>query len=92
MAYRSFKDLLGRTAADKVLHDKAFNIAKHLISKRFSFNSLKTFLTKRLQVVLLKIQLYKIMNSLKNYTNQLLENLKNGKYTHLLLIIFGVLI
>ena len=28
MAYRDFKDLASRTAADKVLRDKAFNIAK----------------------------------------------------------------
>ena len=29
MAYRDFKDLKKRTAADKVLRDKAFNIAKN---------------------------------------------------------------
>ena len=29
MAYGDFKDLPIRTAADKVLHDKAFNIAKN---------------------------------------------------------------
>ena len=29
MAYRAFKDLKRRTAADKVLRDKAFNIAKN---------------------------------------------------------------
>ena len=28
MVYRDFKDLAKRTAADKVLRDKAFNIAK----------------------------------------------------------------
>ena len=28
MAYRDFKDLNRRTAADKVLYDKALNIAK----------------------------------------------------------------
>ena len=28
MAHRYFKDLPRRTAADKVLHDKALNIAK----------------------------------------------------------------
>ena len=27
MAYGYFKDLNGRTAADKILHDKAFSIA-----------------------------------------------------------------
>ena len=29
MAYGDFKDLLWRTASDKVLRDKAFNIAKN---------------------------------------------------------------
>ena len=29
MAYGDFKDLKKRTAADKVLRDKAFNIAKN---------------------------------------------------------------
>ena len=29
MAYRDFKDLNRRKAADKVLRDKAFNIAKY---------------------------------------------------------------
>ena len=28
MAYRDFKDLSKRTASDKILHDKAFNITK----------------------------------------------------------------
>ena len=30
MAYKSFKDLEKRTDADKVLRDKAFNIAKDI--------------------------------------------------------------
>ena len=30
MAYEDFKDLARRTASDKVLRDKAFNIAKNL--------------------------------------------------------------
>ena len=29
MAYRDFKDLTRRTVSDKILHDKAFNIAKN---------------------------------------------------------------
>ena len=29
MAYRDFKDLTRRTASDKILRDKAFNIAKY---------------------------------------------------------------
>ena len=30
MAFRDFKDLTKRTASDKILRDKAFNIAKNL--------------------------------------------------------------
>ena len=30
MAYRGFKDLTSKTASEKVLRDKAFNIAKNL--------------------------------------------------------------
>ena len=29
MVYADFKDLTRRTASDKILHDKAFNIAKN---------------------------------------------------------------
>ena len=29
MAYGGFKDLTRRTASDKILHDKAFNIAEN---------------------------------------------------------------
>ena len=30
MVYGNFKDLTRRTASDKILHEKAFNIAKNL--------------------------------------------------------------
>ena len=30
MAYGDFEDLIRRTTSDKILHDKAFNIAKNL--------------------------------------------------------------
>ena len=43
-----------------------------------------SFSIKNLKVVLLKMKQCKIENSLKNYTNKLLENLKNEKYIHLL--------
>ena len=48
MAYGDFKDLTRRTASDKILHDKAFNIAKfdkilrkqkHLLSFHFTNKS-----------------------------------------------------
>ena len=47
MAYGDLKDLNRRTAADKVLHDKAFNITKDLKYdgyKRTCFNGLQIFL------------------------------------------------
>ena len=57
MAYGDFKDLNRRTAADKVLHYKAFNIAKnpkydeyqHVLAS-MTYN----FFDKKLQVGLLK--------------------------------------
>ena len=35
MAYGNFKDLARRTASDKILLDKAFNIAKNLKYNRY---------------------------------------------------------
>ena len=35
MGYRDFKDLPRRTASDKVLHIKAFNIAQNLTYDRY---------------------------------------------------------
>ena len=87
MAYGDFKDLNRRTAADKVLRDKAFNIANNpkydgyqrdLVSMIYNFFDIK------LPVERLNIKLCIINNWLKNYTNQLLENLRKEKYTHLL--------
>ena len=46
MAYGDFKDLARRTAPDKILRDKAFNIAKNpkwWISKRACFYGLKVY-------------------------------------------------
>ena len=42
------------------------------------------FLVRIHQVVVLELKLYQINNQLKNYTDQLLENLKNEKYIQLL--------
>ena len=35
MAYGDFKDLTRRIVSDKILHDKAFNIAKNLKYDRY---------------------------------------------------------
>ena len=77
MAYRDFKDLTGRTASDKTLRDKAFDILKILNIMDIKEVLLQWFihvLMKRLQVEQLKMKLCLIKNRLKNYTNQLLEN------------------
>ena len=74
MAYRDFKVLAKRAALDKVLRDKAFNIARNpkqdikgVLTQWFT-----NFLIKSQQVVVLKMKLNKMINQLKNYTNQLL--------------------
>ena len=57
MAYRDFKDLNRRTPADKVLRDKAFNIAKNLRYHGYQHglaSEVYNFFDKKLQVVLLK--------------------------------------
>ena len=87
MAYGDFKDSIIIRASDKILHDKAFNIAKNSVYdgyRRGLASMVYKSLIKRLRVVLLKIKICKTKNSLKNYTTQLLENLKKEKYTHLL--------
>ena len=56
MAYGDFKDLARRTASDKILRDKAFNIAKNSKSERYQSglaSVIYRFLTKSLQVVVL---------------------------------------
>ena len=104
MAYGDFKDLEGRTASDKVLRDKAFNIAKNpkydgikegllLWFINFSIKSPLRFQINLYQgVLLLIIRLNKIYNKLKNYGNRLLENIKKEKFILDLKIIFGELI
>ena len=42
------------------------------------------FLIKRLLVAVLKMKICQTKSYLKNYTNQLLENLRKEKYTNLL--------
>ena len=90
MAYGDFKDLTRRTASEKTLRDKAFNVAKNPkydLGQEF-INSLK----KKLLVAVLKMRICQTSNQQKNYTNQLIENLIKEKYTHLSQTIFGVLI
>ena len=98
VAYGDFKDLKRRTASDKILRDKTFNIAKNSkydvdIHQEGLLPWFIIFLIKsRNEAVLLIMRLNKIFNSLKNYTNPLLENLKKEKFIQELKIVFGVLI
>ena len=95
MAHGDFKDLPKRTMDDKVLRDKTFNSTKNKKYDTINVGLLQwfiNFLIRCIQVVLLKVKLCQTNNLLKNYTKQLLENLKNEKRSHLLKIIFGVLI
>ena len=66
MAYEDFKDLKKRTAADKVLRDKAFNIAKDLkydAYQRGLASMVYKFLIKRLKVVVsLCLQINLLLN------------------------------
>ena len=78
MAYGNFKDLARRTAADKVLRDKAFNIAK---DPKYHENQgglasmVYKFLIKKLQAVVLNLCL-KMSNLVKNFINLLSESSK----------------
>ena len=61
MAYGDFKDLARRTASDKVLRDKAFNIAKNPkydgYKRRLASMVYKFFDKKRHVVVLISMQI-----------------------------------
>ena len=78
MCYGDFKNLNRRTAADKVLRDKTFNIAKNKKYdgyQRGLVSMVYIFLIKKLLVEVLKVKLFIIKNKHRNYTNQLLETL-----------------
>ena len=61
MAYGDFKDLSRRTASDRMLHDKAFNIAKNLKCdgyQRELASMVYKFLDKKLLVLPLNLQIH----------------------------------
>ena len=102
MAYGDFKDLARRTAADKVLKDKAINIAKDpkydgyqrgLASMIYTFFNKKTSGSGVKSIPQKERPLGLSMQELaEEFINQLLENLKKAKYIHHSEIIFRVLI
>ena len=73
MAYGNFKDLAKRTAADKVLKNKAFNIAKdpqYDGYQRGLTSMVYTFFDKKLQVVVsLRLQINLLLNSYLKMNN-----------------------
>ena len=60
MVYGDFKDLTGRTASDKILRDKAFNIAKNpkYDGYQHGLASMVYFLIKKLLVVVIKMRIF----------------------------------
>ena len=65
MAYGDFKDLNRRTPSGKVLHDKAFDLAKnpkHVGYQRGLASMVYKFFNKRLLVEQLKMKLYLTRN------------------------------
>ena len=112
----AYGDLPRRAASDKVLHNKAFKIAKNpkydgyihgvpsmvykCFDNKFSSGALtpadkSAFKSEvksnqhpsELGCVAKVLTIYN--NQLEHYTSQLLENLKNEKYTHVLKIVLG---
>ena len=80
MAYGDFKDLKRRTASDKILHDKAFVIAK--VPKYDGYQrglAFHKFFDKKSSG-----------NGIKNELAEELHKPTRKKYTHLLQTIFGV--
>ena len=69
MACGDFKDLTRRTASDKILRDKAFNIAKNPKYdgyQRGLDSMVYTFMDKKLLVGVLKMRIFQTRNYLKN--------------------------
>ena len=77
MADGDFNDLATRTASDKVLINKAFNIAKNSKydgQQRGLASMVYKFFNKTSAGSGVKICMQIMKNQLKNYTNQLLKN------------------
>ena len=84
-AYSDSKNLNKRTAADKILRDKTYKIAKDpkyygaqrgLASMVYKFFDKKSVVSLRLQINLLLNLYLKMNNLLMNFINPFLENLK----------------
>ena len=98
MAYGYFKDLVRRTASDKVLRDKGFNIAKtpkYDGYQRGLDSTVYKFFDEKSTGSGVNIQAnneHPLDLKLQNCINQLLEHLKKEQFIQDLKTIFGVLI
>ena len=79
MVYRDFENLTRKTASDKILLEKAFNIAKN--SK---YNGYQKGLALMIYKYFDKKHFSPAISKQKNYINQLLKNSKKENYHHLL--------
>ena len=79
MVYRDFENLTRKTASDKILLEKAFNIAKN--SK---YDGYQKGLALMIYKYFDKKYFSPAISKQKNYINQLLKNSKKENYHHLL--------
>ena len=85
MAYEDFRDSNSRTAADKVLCVKTFNIAKNKKYGGYQHGRASmvfNFFDKKTSGGAIKKEIMQIEELAKNNANQLLENLSKEKYIH----------
>ena len=73
---RDFRNLLRRTASDKKLHDKLFNVANIIHINIDLFQWFINCLIKNLLVVVLNVKCCQTNNYLKNFIKQLLKKEK----------------
>ena len=95
MAYGKSKDLVKRAQPDKILKDKTFKIAsnqKHDGYQRGLASMVYKFFDKKYLKEVVFLLMNQIINWQMNFINQLLENLKKGKFIHHVEVRFGVLI
>ena len=79
-----FKDLARRTASDKILRDKGFNITKNPKDDRYQgglASLVQKFSDKKNQVEQLEMRILQTKNQLKNYSKQLLKKNQEKKST-----------
>ena len=95
MAYGDFKDLAKRTASDKVLRDKAFNIAKNPKYdgyQRGLASMVYKFFDKNSKGSGVNIPLESIEESAKELPEPIIRKLKKAQFVQDLKTIFGELI